>query len=396
MSSALKPRNTREAEDAIKWAAAEEQPIEIIGQGSKRSLGRPVQTAHILDLSDLNGIVSYEPAELVLTVLAGTPIADVEKLVDENGQELSFEPLDYGPLFGQPAGQGTIGGVLAANLSGPRRVKAGAARDHILGMEAVSGRGEIFNSGGKVVKNVTGYDLPRALCGSFGTLAVATTVTLKVNPKPETSATFQLEGLDDATAIKALCAALGSSAEVSGAAHLPSDLNGAASRTVLRLEGFSTSVDYRFKTLEKLLGAYGSVSRLVEAQSVELWRSIRDVFSITDGTAPVWKVSVAPTSGPELVRLLKEQLNIRAFYDWSGGLVWISCDDGADHSEAIRKAVKQSGGGHATLVRGEPSVRSSVDVFQPQPKPLEALSRRLKEQFDPKGILNPGRMLAGG
>lgn len=396
MSSALKPRNTREAEDAIKWAAAEEQPLEIIGQGSKRSLGRPVQTAHILDLSDLNGIVGYEPAELVLTVLAGTPIADVEMLVDENGQELSFEPLDYGPLFGQPAGQGTIGGVLAANLSGPRRVKAGAARDHILGMEAVSGRGEIFNSGGKVVKNVTGYDLPRALCGSFGTLAVATTVTLKVNPKPETSETFQLDGLDDATAIKALCAALGSSAEVSGAAHLPSDLNGAASRTVLRLEGFSTSVDYRFKTLEKLLGAYGSVSRLVEAQSVELWRSIRDVSPFTDGMTPVWKVSVAPTSGPELVRLLKEQLNIRAFYDWSGGLVWISCDDGVDHSEVIRKAVSQSGGGHATLVRGEPSVRSSVDVFQPQPKPLEALSRRLKEQFDPKGILNPGRMLAGG
>ncbi|QDG79208.1 glycolate oxidase subunit GlcE [Labrenzia sp. PHM005] len=396
MSSALKPRNTREAEDAIKWAAAEEQPLEIIGQGSKRALGRPVQTAHILDLSDLSGIVSYEPAELVLTVLAGTPIADVEKLVDENGQELSFEPLDYGPLFGQPAGQGTIGGVLAANLSGPRRVKAGAARDHLLGMEAVSGRGEVFNSGGKVVKNVTGYDLPRALCGSFGTLAVATTVTLKVNPKPETSATFQLEGLDDATAIKALCAALGSSAEVSGAAHLPSDLTGAASRTVLRLEGFSTSVDYRFKTLEKLLGAYGSVSRLVEAQSVELWRSIRDISPFTDGTAPVWKVSVAPTSGPELVRLLKEQLNIRAFYDWSGGLVWISCDDGADHSEVIRTAVSQSGGGHATLVRGEPSVRSSVDVFQPQPKPLETLSRRLKEQFDPKGILNPGRMLAGG
>lgn len=395
MSSALKPRSAREAEDAIKWAAAEVQPLEIIGQGSKRALGRPVQTAHVLDLSDLSGVVSYEPAELVLTVLAGTPILEVEKLVSDQRQELTFESLDYGPLLGQAAGQGTIGGVLAANLSGPRRVKSGAARDHILGMEAVSGRGEIFNSGGKVVKNVTGYDLPRALCGSFGTLAVATTVTLKVNPKPETSATFQIEGLDDAAGVRALCAALGSSAEVSGAAHLPSGLNGTSSRTVLRLEGFSASVDYRFKTLEKLLGSYGAVSRLAETQSEDLWRSIRDVVPFAGADTPVWKVSVAPASGPELVRQLKEQLNIRAFYDWSGGLVWISCDDGIDHSQAIRAAVSQIGGGHATLVRAAPSLRSGIDVFQPQPRPLAALASRLKAQFDPKGILNPGRMLAG-
>ncbi|WP_428528223.1 glycolate oxidase subunit GlcE [Roseibium sp.] len=395
MGSALKPRTARETEDAVKWAAAEEQPLEVIGVGSKRALGRPVQTAHVLDLSDLNGVVSYEPAELVLTVLAGTPIADVEKLVDDNGQELSFEPLDYGPLFGTENGKGTIGGVLAANLSGPRRIKAGAARDHILGMEAVSGRGEIFVSGGKVVKNVTGYDLPRALCGSFGTLAVATEVTLKVNPKPETSATFQIEGLDDQAGVAALCAALGSSAEVSGAAHLPFDLGGSKSRTVLRLEGFETSVDYRFKTLEKLLGRQGSVSRLAEEQSVDLWRGIRDLQPFTGKNTPVWKVSVAPTSGPQLVRMLKERIDIRALYDWSGGLVWFSCEDGDDHSDFVRSAVKNVGGGHATLVRAEASTRTSLPVFMPQPAPLAALSARLKEQFDPKGILNPGRMVAG-
>ena len=395
MGSALKPRTARETEDAVKWSAAEEQPLEVIGAGSKRALGRPVQTAHVLDMSDLNGVVSYEPAELVLTVLAGTPIADVEKLVDDNGQELSFEPLDYGPLFGTEKGRGTIGGVLAANLSGPRRIKAGAARDSILGMEAVSGRGEIFVSGGKVVKNVTGYDLPRALCGSFGTLAVATEVTLKVNPKPETSATFQIEGLDDQAGVAALCAALGSSAEVSGAAHLPSDLDGSNSRTVLRLEGFETSVDYRFKTLEKLLGRHGNISRLAEAQSIDLWREIRDLQPFAGKDTPVWKVSVAPTSGPQLVRNLREQMDIRALYDWSGGLVWFTCEDGDDHTDFVRSAVEKVGGGHATLVRAEASTRTSLPVFMPQPAPLAALSARLKEQFDPKGILNPGRMVAG-
>lgn len=395
MSSTFKPTDARETEDAVRWAVAEAQPLEVIGQGSKRALGRQVQSAHVLDLSDLAGVVSYEPAELVLTVKAGTPIAEVEALVSENGQELSFEPLDYGPLLGEGAGRGTVGGVLAANLSGPRRIKAGAARDHVLGMEAVSGRGEIFNSGGKVVKNVTGYDLPRALCGSFGTLAVATTVTLKVNPKPETSATFQLTGLDDADGIKALCAAMGSSAEVSGAAHLPADLNGADSRTLLRLEGFATSVDYRFQILEDLLGGSAKVSRLADGESLALWKDVRDVTVFSGTAKPVWRISVAPTAGPELVRRLKERFELKALYDWSGGLVWISCEDGTEHEAEVRAAVKDIGGGHATLVRAEPSVRNSIDVFQPQPAPLAALSERLKHQFDPNGVLNPGRMVAG-
>ena len=395
MSSVLKPRDAREVEDAVKWSAAEEQPLEVIGRGSKRNLGRPIQTAHVLDLSDLAGVVSYEPAELVLTVKAGTPIAEVEKLVSDNGQELSFEPLDYGQLLGQDVGQGTIGGVLAANLSGPRRIKAGAARDHVLGMEAVSGRGEIFNSGGKVVKNVTGYDLPRALCGSFGTLAVATTVTLKVNPKPETSATFQLSGLNDADAIGALCAAMGSSAEVSGAAHLPADVGDGQSKTLLRLEGFETSVDYRFKTLETLLGTGGAVSRIEQAESERLWAKVRDVQPFHSGEAPVWRISVAPTAGPKLVADLRNKIDLQAFYDWSGGLVWVSCLDGLDHNEVVREAVERVGGGHAMLVRAAASVRSHVPVFHPQAAPLSALSRRLKEQFDPHSVLNPGRMVVG-
>ncbi|WP_298984821.1 glycolate oxidase subunit GlcE [uncultured Roseibium sp.] len=395
MDATFKPQTAKDVEVAVKWAAAEDQPLEIVGQASKRSLGRPVQTAHVLNLSKLSGIDSYEPAELVLTVKAGTPIAEIEKLVDENGQELSFEPMDYGPLLNVDAGQGTVGGVLAANLSGPRRLKAGAARDHVLGMEAVSGRGEIFNSGGKVVKNVTGYDLPRALCGAFGTLAVATTVTLKVNPKPETSATFVLSGLDAARGINALCKAMGSSAEVSGAAHLPAGIDGDISRTLLRLEGFETSVDYRFKTLEDLLKSYGPVTRIEEQDSRKLWQTIRDVRPFAGVDNPVWRISVAPTVGPKLVEFLENELKINAFFDWSGGLIWLMCLDGLVNDQHIRAAVDAVGGGHATLVRAVPSIRSSVAVFQPQPAPLAALSKRLKEQFDPKGVLNPGRLVMG-
>jgi glycolate oxidase FAD binding subunit len=395
MDATLKPQTTEDVEKVVAWAAAEDQPLEIIGQGTKRALGRPVQAAHVLDISGLTGIESYEPAELVLTLKAGTPIAEVEKLVDDNGQELSFEPMDLGPLLGSAPAQGTIGGVLAANLSGPRRIKAGAARDHVLGMEAVSGRGEVFNSGGKVVKNVTGYDLPRALCGAYGTLAVATTVTLKVNPKPETSATFMLSGLNDDDGINALCQAMGSSAEISGAAHLPAGVNGGSSSTVLRLEGFSTSVDYRFKTLQALLASYGAPSRLEAVETGSLWQTIRDVKPYAGGQTPVWRISVAPTAGPQLVASLRETFELQAYYDWSGGLVWLSCLDGSLHEADIRAAIDTVGGGHATLVRADASQRSNASVFHPQPAPLAALSRRLKEQFDPKGILNPGKMVSG-
>lgn len=404
MNAILKPRTTDEVRDAVKWAAAEETPLEIIGAGSKKDLGRPVQAAHVLDLSDLSGIEVYEPAELVLTLKAGTPIAEVEKLVADNNQELSFEPLDYGPLLGKEAGAGTIGGVLAANLAGPRRLKSGAARDHILGMEAVSGRGEIFNSGGRVVKNVTGYDLPRALCGSWGTLAVASTVTLKVNPRPETSVSLALAGLEDAAAITALCAAMGSSAEVSAAAHLPegiaqrlnvAGIDMAQPVTLMRLEGFGPSVDYRFDALRNLLGAFGKVVRLDNEVSLATWRAIRDCQPFVGAQTPVWRLSVAPGSGAAVVDALRSQLSLEAFYDWSGGLIWLHCLDGEVHDVPIREAIANNGGGHATLIRADGSTRLSVPVFQPQPGPLAALAGRLKTQFDPNGILNPGRMAAG-
>ena len=246
MTDILKPRDAKEVEDAVRWALGNDKALEVAGQGTKRSLGRPSQTDLTLDLSGLSGVTLYEPEELVLSAKAGTPLAEIEALLEKNNQQLAFEPMDYGPLLGGQAGQGTIGGAIAANLSGPRRIKAGAARDHFLGVTAVTGRAETIKSGGRVVKNVTGYDMCKLLAGSWGTLAAMTDITVKVLPKAETEATVIVEGLDDARACAAMAAAMGSSCDVSGAAHLPDHvaswfdgLPKAEAATALRLEGYA-------------------------------------------------------------------------------------------------------------------------------------------------------------
>ena len=319
--------------DAVAWAAAEEVPLEIVGHGTKRGVGRPVQAEYTLDLSGLTGITLYEPEELVLSAMAGTPLAEIEQLLQEHNQALAFEPMDYGPLFGAARGRGTIGGVLAANVSGPRRIKAGAARDHVLGVKAVSGRGEAFKSGGRVVKNVTGYDLSKGLAGSWGTLAVVTEVTFKVLPRPEHVATLAIAGLDDARAIAALCEAMGTPWEVSGAAHLPEAVVAAApdaaiatsgrAATLIRLEGFAPSIAYRAEKLKAQFAPLGEISMLQGESAERLWRAVRDA-AIFDATMhPVWRVSVAPSAGPAVIAAVRNRHESRHFYDWSGGLVWI-------------------------------------------------------------------------
>lgn len=401
MSDTLSPRSAEEVRDAVQWAAAEEQPLEILGTGSKRALGRPVQAAHALDLSALSGILLYEPAELVISALAGTPLAEIEAALEEHNQELAFDPIDYGALLGRAPGAGTVGGMIGANLAGSKRLKFGAARDHILGMEAVSGRGEIFKSGGRVVKNVTGYDLPRTLTGSWGTLAVATRITLKVQPRAETEATFVISGLSAREATQAMTAAMGSSAEVSAAAHLPPEiaavlsahghaLGGAA--TLLRLEGFASSVDYRFAALKTLLQGSGTVSRLEAKASRALWRDVRDCRAFAGTDEHVWRISVAPTAGADVIARVQAAFACRAYCDWSGGLVWLAVSGPDPQADAVRAAVAGVGGGHAMLVRAPAPVRTAVAVFQPQPQALAALSARIKAQFDPHGVLNPGRM----
>jgi glycolate oxidase FAD binding subunit len=397
------PQTEEDILAAVQWALSAEAPLEIIGHGTKRGIGRPMQTRHTIDLSRLSGVTLYEPEELVLSAKAGTPLAEIEALLAGHGQCLQFEPMDYGPLLGGEPGRGTIGGVLAANLSGPRRLRSGAARDHILGVRVVSGRGELFKSGGRVVKNVTGYDISKGMAGSWGTLGILTEVTFKVLPAPQTETTLAIRGLDDEEAARAMAIAMGSSGEVSSAAHLPvtvtgkvidGALSGKAS-TLLRLEGFAPSVRDRTKKLKALLKPAGEIDEIPEAQSRRLWQEIRDCMPFADGTQRcIWRVSMAPMEAHKMVANLRLGAGVDAFYDWQGGLVWLRME--ADPEPlALRRLIAHFGGGHATLVRAPEPIRAAVEVFQPQPPALAALSQRLKQQFDPKGIFNPGRMVAG-
>jgi len=395
------PNEADEVLATVQWAAAEELPLEIVGHGSKRGVGRPINASHTLDLSRLAGVTLYEPEELVLSARAGTALAEIERLLEASGQQFAFEPMDYGPLFGAPPGRGTIGGILAANLAGPRRLKAGSARDHVLGVEAVSGRGEAFKSGGRVVKNVTGYDLSKGMAGSWGTLAVLTDATFKVLPAAVTESTLLLRGLTDEEAAGAMALALGSTAEASGAAHLPAPAvnrvfdGGLADRpaTALRIEGVAPSVAYRLARLRDLLRATAPAQEELAAEaSQRLWRDVRDCIPFADGTErPVWRVSMAPSEGWKMVAELRKSAGADAFYDWQGGLIWLRMEADPE-ADAIRRLVRAFGGGHATLVRASLTQRAATEVFEPQPRTLAALSARFKQGFDPKGILNPGRM----
>ena len=407
MPDVLKPRHAKDVEAAIQWALGAGKALEVVGHATKRSLGRPAQSDVTLDVSGLAGVTLYEPEELVLSAHAGTALADIEHLVATHNQELAFEPLDLGFLLGQPAGAGTIGGALATNLAGSRRLKAGAARDHFLGVAAVSGRGESFKSGGRVVKNVTGYDLCKLLAGSWGTLAVMTEVTVKVVPRAETEMTLLVVGLDDAAAIRAMTAAMGSACDVSGAAHLPP---AAAARTApelalgravtaLRLEGVEPSVAHRGRALEALMRPLGDLLALNQWQSRAVWRAIRNAVAFAaHGPAAaraVWRISTAPTMGAEVGRRIAAKADVELLYDWAGGLVWAATAPSEDADEtSVREAVAGSGG-HATLVRAPAAIRAVVPVFEPLQGALAALTARVKDSFDPKGVLNPGRMWAG-
>jgi len=405
MTETLKPDAAEQVAEAVAWAAAEEIPLEVVGRGSKRGLGRPVQASHSLDLSGLTGITLYEPEELVLAARAGTPLAEIHAALAENKQQLAFEPPDLAPLLGQAPGSGTLGGTLACNLAGPRRIKAGAARDHFLGVTAASGRGELFKSGGRVVKNVTGYDLCKLLTGSYGTLAVMMEVTVKVLPAPQKARTVLVFGLDDAAAGTAMSRALGSMHEVSGAAHLPAP---AAARstvsyvaaggavTALRVEGPGPSVEHRCAALRRELADLGETEELHSVNSETLWREIGEVGRFLDRPDYLlWRLSVPPQSGPAVVRQVADAMPSLYYYDWGGGLIWLAVpsQEQAWH-EQIRAALAPHGG-HATLIRAPEAMRAALPVFQPLDAAKAALTGRVKEGFDPRRILNPGRMYPG-
>ena len=400
------PTAIDELREAVAGALAAAEPIEIVGGGSKRGLGRPLQTAHTLDLSPLAGIRDYAPNELVLTAGAATPLAEIERALAEQGQMLAFEPPDWRGLLGA-AEEPTLGGILACNLAGPRRFKAGAARDHFLGFRAVSGRGDIFKAGGKVVKNVTGYDLCKLMAGSYGTLAALEEVTVKVLPRPETAATVLFPGLEPAAAVRLMGSALSSPHDVSGAAYLPvatvlPELAPSRGGVVaLRVEGPAPSVAFRREALIREHAGAGKAELLGDAASNALWQAIGEVRPLSGaaGERAVWRISIAPARGAELAEAIGAKLDAAWFLDWGGGLLWAAAAEAGDAgAAAIRGAIRGADGrgtGHATLVRGSPELRRSVAVFEPQPPALAALSRRVKEAFDPADILNPGRIAAG-
>jgi glycolate oxidase FAD binding subunit len=405
----LKVRDAGDVEQVVRAALASEQPLEIIGHGSKRLIGQPMATNALLDLAALSAVTAYEPSELIITVQAGAPLADVLSLIDSKNQQFAFEPVNTSRLLGTPD-IGTIGGMIGAGLAGPRRIKAGGARDHLLGAHAVSGFGDSFKAGGKVVKNVTGYDLCKLLAGSWGTLAVMTEVTLKVMPRPESERTLVLRGLDDVTANRAMTAALGSPFDVSGAAHLPGSAFQAAGAlaelgssqeavTLLRLEGIAASATHRAKALGAALAPFGAVEILQDMASVAIWSSIRDVELFAAGGAlaawPVWRIVCPPASGGALGERLARDTGGEVFYDWGGGLIWAALPQKPDAEAALVRGRVDAVGGHATLLRASEEVRRNVDVFHPQQAGLAALGERVRHSFDPKNILNRGRLIRG-
>jgi glycolate oxidase FAD binding subunit len=365
--------------------AGADGPLRILGGGT-RPIGAPSNGAP-LSTSGLSGITLYEPGALTIVAQAGTPLSEIEATLAAEGQRLAFEPMDHRGLLGT-TGTPTIGGVVAANVSGPRRIQAGACRDFLLGVRFVDGRGTIVKNGGRVMKNVTGYDLVKLMAGSYGTLGVLTEVALKVLPCPRSMGMVRIEGLSDAQAVSALARALGSPYEITGAAHLPKGTDGTPV-TMIRLEGFESSVAYRAGALQRVLAGFGDVLiDTVSDRTLEAWRQIRDVAPFHGRDGDVWRLSVKPGDAPDVVAALS---GVEVFYDWGGGLIWLLAPQGSGVTgRQIRRVVAERGG-HALLIRGD----RTEGAFPPLSAPLAVLQEGLRQKFDPRQILNPGLMATG-
>lgn len=385
MPSSFRPTSSEELIDLVVAAQGDGRRLAIHGGGSKAGTGRPAPDATPLDMTGFAGVVDYDPAELVLTVGAGAPLAEVDALVRAEGQMLAFDPFDHGPIFGQLAGRATIGGVVAAGVAGSRRLSAGAARDHLLGFRAVSGRGEALIAGARVVKNVTGYDLPKLAAGSWGRLFAMTELTLKVLPRPSFAATRAIAGLGAGQAVAAMAAAMGSQAEVAAAAHIPGEVRGGVALTIMRVEGFEPSVRARGAMLDGLLAAHGGVEVLGDREADDLWNGLRTLAPL-GRDRPLWRVNVAPGRGPAVVASLAPH-GATWMFDWAGGLVWLAFDG----DPALVRAAAERAGGHAMLVRAPAPLRETVPALHPAASGVAALETRVRRAFDPLGLFETGR-----
>ena len=389
MSEMIAPPDEAGIIAAVQAARAAREPLAIEGQGSKRGLLRPVQAARSLSTRGLTGITLYRPAELIISARAGTPLAEIEAVLAEKGQQLIAESPYLNSVFCTTAPP-SIGGLVAANLSGPRRITWGATRDHVMGLRFINGAGEAIRSGGRVLKNVTGLDLCKLLSGSYGTLGIITEVTLKVLPAPETSATLLIETADLAGAVGALSAGLGSPFGISGAAALPAKDHAVAA---LRLEDFAASVTYRMEKLRGLLSGFGTQRVMEDGESRAFWRGVREVepLQVMPDEA-IWRVSVRPSAGAR-ISAAADAIGGRAMLDWGGGLVWVAAEPSTANHAAI-SAAAGAGGGAAMLFRAPESLRLAVPVLPEEAAPLAKISARVKEALDPIGLFNPGHLRA--
>ncbi|SMX24774.1 FAD-binding protein [Boseongicola aestuarii] len=390
----IEPTTEQEIAQAVRDAAG---PLSIRGGGTR---GMAPASGEVFSLARVSGISLYEPGALTIVAGAGTPMSEIDAALQSEGQMLPFEPMDHRVLLGT-SGEPTIGGVVGANVSGPRRLRAGGCRDSLIGVRFVDGRGEVLKNGGRVMKNVTGYDLVKLMSGSYGTLGVLSEVSFKLLPKPDATGVLTLTGLPLADGIAAMSAALGSPYEVTGAAMTPAK-GDAESIVRLRLEGFESSVSYRGEQLKKTLAQFGTADFALGGE--DDWRAVRDVEAFASKTC-VWRLAIKASDVPAMLEDgIWPKFPCDALLDWGGGLVWIGCDDaelgkiaqdpvaaGAllhthlqDHMKTI--------GGHATLLKAPDALKVRVPVFQPEAAPLAALANGLRTQFDPRGILNPGVM----
>ena len=363
-------------EEALAAQVAEARgPLSIRGGNTRGFAGE----GEPLSVAGLSGITLYEPGALTMVAQAGTPVAEIEAALDKENQRLAFEPMDHRGLVGSK-GAPTIGGVFAANVSGPRRIAVGAARDFLLGVRFVDGRGTVVKNGGRVMKNVTGYDLVKLMAGSFGTLGILSEVSFKVLPCPETEASLVLHGLDDAAAVAAMARAMGSAFEVTGAAH-----DSAAEHTVLRVEGFSDSVSYRLGRLKDVVQV-PQIEVLEAEASASFWAQQRDLAPFQGASGDVWRVSAKPSDGPALVARAGAEAHL---FDWAGGLIWLRTAPGTDLRGRLGAF-----DGHATLVRASAETKARLGVFQPEAPGVAKLAAGLRARFDPRGIFNPALMSA--
>lgn len=391
--------------DMLDWALAGKHGLTIQGAGSKAGIGLPAATEHALDLSGLTGVEMYEPAELVMQAKAGTKVSEVQSVLRQSGQRLAFDPPDYGPLLGTGAGEGTLGGLFSCNLSGPARIKAGSARDHLLGVTGFTGRAQAFQTGSRVMKNVTGYDLCKLVAGSYGTLAIATTLTFKVLPRPEKTRTVLLYDVPLEKAQPIMNSGLSSVHDIAAAAYLPADIallsplgyirDPEKSVLALKVEGPGPSAEFRCNAVREMLAGEGTTEELHGQNSGTFWEFVSNVSPFVGTTGVIWKLSIPPANAARVISELQEKApEMRYFLDWGGSLLWIEMPEkNADGGEGLVRGVL-GGAGHATLIRGSEELRTKIAPFQPQPEAVRKINARIKDGFDPENILNPGRLNA--